>query len=149
MQPRGRASSTFLVLQSNQSCEANWKCTNRKLAKHALQINFLKETSTCHVTQVHHGNNHVVSAYHLQVLVKKSHVVTTYQVNTVQTTAQNFLSTVCNWLKNKNSVSLTAFLNVNSVTCLFKRLKQKKAHLVSTSWYFLNVVLITLFTVLV
>ena len=38
---------------------------------------------------------------------KDWHVVTTYQVNTDQTTVQNCQNTVCNWLKNKNFVSLT------------------------------------------
>ena len=38
---------------------------------------------------------------------KNWHVVTTYQVNTVQTTVANFLNTVCSWPKSKNYVSLT------------------------------------------
>ena len=103
----------------------------------------------CHVILVHHGNNHAVTGSHLLVLVKKSHVVTTYLDNTVQTTVQNFLNTVFNWLKNKNSVLLTVFLNVNSVTCTLLQLKLKKELLVTTSWLCLNNVLITLFTVLV
>lgn len=46
---------------------------------------------------------------------------------------QNFLNTVFNWLKNKNSVLLTVFLNVNSVTCTLLQLKLKKELLVTTS----------------
>ena len=70
-----------------------------------------------------------------------------YQVNMVQTTVQNFQSTVCNWLRNKNFVSHTVWVKNNSVTCSYKLLKLKVEHLVSTLWFFWNVVLTTLFTV--
>ena len=62
-------------------------------------------------------------------------------------TVQNFQSTVCNWLRNKNFVSHTVWVKNNSVTCSYKLLKLKVEHLVSTLWFFWNVVLTTLFTV--
>ena len=74
----------------------------------------------------HLGNNLAVLACHLQVQVKNWHVVTTYQVNTDQTTVSK-LSEYGLQLAEKQKLRFSYGLGENnSVTCSYKLLKLKK-----------------------